>query len=125
MLTLTSPHKTWAHGLPAGAKLGFLCLWTILILRLGGYELALATLAVLGLVASAGRDFAREWVRLMRLLWPFAAIVLLWHLWLGTPAEAVTVILRMVAAVGLANAVTMTTQLTEIIEVLTWARPGL
>ncbi|MGV8987989.1 MAG: energy-coupling factor transporter transmembrane component T family protein [Cypionkella sp.] len=120
MLTLTSPHRTWAHGLPAGVKLGALCVWTVLILQASGVWLVFAALAVVGLAASGGVEFAKVWARMLRPLWPFAAVVLLWHLWLGAPMMAVTIILRMAAAVGLANAVTMTTQLTEIIGVLTW-----
>lgn len=121
MLTLTSPHKTWAHGLPAGAKLAALCLWTVLVLHLDGLWLGLAALVVVALVASGGTRFAATWALMLRPLWPFAAIALLWHLWIGAPWGAVTVILRLGATVGLANAVTMTTQLAQIIAVVTRA----
>ena len=120
MLTLTSPHKTWAHSLPAGAKLAALCLWTGLVLHLTGLSLWLASATVLALVATGGSSFATSWGRMLRPLWPFAAIVLVWQLWIGQPIGAVTVLLRMAATVGLANAVTMTTQLAEIIAVITW-----
>lgn len=121
MLTLTSPHKTWAHSLPAGAKLAALCLWTGLVLHLTGLSLWLASATVLALVATGGSTFATSWARMLRPLWPFAAIVLVWQLWIGQPIGAVTVLLRMGATVGLANAVTMTTQLAQIITVITWA----
>lgn len=124
MLTLTSPHRTWAHGVPAPAKLATLCLWTVLVLHLTGLWLVLAAAAVLFLIASGGWAFALTWAVMLRPLWPFAAIALLWHLWIGQPLAAAPVILRMGATVGLANAVTMTTQLAEIIAVVTWlARP--
>lgn len=124
MLTLTSSHRIWAHGVPAWVKLGCLGLWTVLILQLGGIGLWLAMLAVVLLVASAGRGFAGEWGRMLRPLWPFALLVTLWQLWLGAPLGAVPVLLRMGSAVGLANAVTMTTELAEIIALLSRiARP--
>lgn len=124
MLTLTSSHRTWAHGVPASMKLGTLCLWTFLILGLGEAGLWLAMLGVLALVSSAGRGFALEWARMLRPLWPFVLLVGLWQVWLGAPLGMIPVILRMGAVVGLANAVTMTTELAEIIALLTHiARP--
>jgi biotin transport system permease protein len=105
-------------------KLGFLCLWTVLVLRLAGPWLWAAVLVVLALVASAGRGFGLEWVRMLRPLWPFVLLVALWQVWLGAPLATVPVVLRLGAVVGLANAVTMTTELSEIIALLTrLARP--
>ncbi len=124
MLTLTSSHRTWAHVVPAWVKLGALCLWTVLVLRLGELGLCLAVSGVLAVVASAGRGFAREWAGMLRPLWPFVLLVGLWQVWLGAPLGMIPVVLRMGAVVGLANAVTMTTELTEIIALLTrLARP--
>lgn len=120
MLTLTSPHKTWAHPIPASVKLAALCLWTVVVLHLTGVWLALAAAIVMALVATGGKDFAITWTQMLRPLWPFTAIALIWHLWIGQPMGAITVILRMGATVGLANAVTMTTLLAEILAVVTW-----
>ena len=121
MLTLTSPHRTWAHRLPAGVKLATLCLWTVLVFHLTGLMLWLAALFVVALVASGGKDFGLTWARMLRPLWPFAVVVLLWHLLTRQPVAATTIILRMGATIGLANAVTMTTQLAQIIAVITRA----
>ena len=124
MLTLTSSHRTWAHRVPAWVKLSVLCLWTVLVLRTDGLGLWLAMSSVLALVVSAGRGFAVEWARMLRPLWPFVLLVAVWQLWLGAPLGAFPVILRMGAVVGLANGVTMTTELADIISVLTrLARP--
>ena len=119
MLTLTSPHRTWAHALPAGVKLAALCLWTVLVLRLTGPWLWLAALGVLTLVTTGGKSFALTWTKMLRPLWPFAVVVLLWHLITRQPAEAIPILLRLATTVGLANAVTMTTRLSQIIAVLT------
>ena len=121
MLTLTSPHRTWAHRLPAGVKLATLCLWTVLVFHLTGLMLWLAALFVVALVASGGKDFGLTWARMLRPLWPFAVVVLAWHLLTRQPVAAITIILRMAATIGLANAVTMTTQLAQIIAVITRA----
>ena len=124
MLTLTSPVRTWAHGVPAWVKLGALCLWTVSILRIDGVWLAGAAVLVLALTASGGRLFFAQWLRMLRPLWPFVVLVALWQLWLGAPMAAWPILARLGAAVGLANAVTMTTELAEIIAVLTrLARP--
>lgn len=124
MLTLTSPVRTWAHGVPAWVKLGALCLWTVSILRIDGVWLAGAAVLVLALAASGGRLFFAQWLRMLRPLWPFVVLVALWQLWLGAPMAAWPILARLGAAVGLANAVTMTTELAEIIAVLTrLARP--
>lgn len=124
MLTLTSTHRTWAHRVAAGWKLTAVSVGTFLIVQASGVGLGLAVFSVLALVVSGGAGFAREWAAMLRPLWPFALVVLVWHLWLGEPTAAIPIVLRMGAAVGLANAVTMTTQLTEILDVLTRiARP--
>jgi biotin transport system permease protein len=124
MLTLTSPVRTWAHGLRAWVKLGALCLWTVAVLRMDGLWLAAATALVVGLAASGGRVFFTQWLAMLRPLWPFAVLIMLWQLWLGAPLAAWPILARLGAAVGLANGVTMTTELAEIIALLTHlARP--
>ena len=124
MLTLTSPVRTWAHGVRAWVKLGALCLWTVVLLRIDGVWLAGAVVLVLALAASGGRVFFAQWLAMLRPLWPFIVLITLWQLWLGAPLGAWPIIARLGAAVGLANAVTMTTELAEIITLLTrLARP--
>jgi biotin transport system permease protein len=120
MLTLTYPRPIWAHGVPAGGKLAALALATIGLFALeSAAELAIAALGAAGLTASGGRGFARAALRPLWILWPFVAIVAAWHIWLRDPAGA-AIILRMVSAVALANFVTMTTRLTEMIGVIEW-----
>ena len=63
-------------------------------------------------------------MRLLRPLWPFILIVGLWHLWTDDLAAGAAVLMRMIAAVGLANFVTMTTRLSDMLEVFQrFARP--
>ena len=119
MLTLTSPVKTWAHGVRAWVKLATLCLWTVALLRVDGIWLAGAVVLALILAASGGRVFFAQWLAMLRPLWPFAVVIVLWQVWLGAPMAAWPILARLGAAVALANAVTMTTELAEIIALLT------
>ena len=118
MLTLTSPVETWAHRLPAGLKLAALALATTGLFSLSGVlPIALAFAATVGLVATGGRKFAVAVLRLLWPLWPFVAVVAVWHLWTGEVAGGSVIILRLMTAVTLANAVTMTTRLSDMIAV--------
>ena len=125
MLTLTSPVEIWAHRIPAGLKLAGLSVWTLLLFRVADPGPLVAALAgVLALQASGGATFLAHGMRLLRPLWPFVAVVALWHGWTGDIAGGASVILRMLAAVGAANFVTMTTRLSDMIAVIeTLARP--
>lgn len=118
MLTLTSPVETWAHRVPAGAKLAALAVATTsLFLIVSPLLLAGAFVATGGLYLSGGRRFAGTGLRQLVPLWPFVLIVGLWHLWTSDLAAGAAILLRMVAAVALANFVTMTTRLSDMLAV--------
>lgn len=118
MLTLTSPVETWAHRMRADVKLALLAVATTGLFVLGPPLALAAVLGVMvGLYLSGGTDFAIAGLRLLRPLWPFVLIVALWHLWIGNPVGGLVVILRMLAAVGLANFVTMTTRLSDMVTI--------
>lgn len=119
MLTLTSSVEIWAHKLPAGAKLAALACGTVGLFALTTpMAQGAAALAVLALIASGGRVFARESLGLLRPLLPFIAIVALWHVITGDIEGGAVVILRMTAAVAAANFVTMTTRLSDMLAVI-------
>ena len=121
MISLTSPVKTRAHDWPAGAKLAALCGVTCALFFIQNTGVLLACFAaVLGLYALPGRVFFTAGLRLLWLLWPFIAIVLIWHLWLGDLLDGLGIILRLMTAVALANLVTMTTRLTDMTRVVKW-----
>ena len=118
MLTLTSPVECWAHRQAAGMKLVVLAVATTgLFLDASPWVLAGALLATGGLYLSAGTGFARSGLRLLWPLWPFVAVVGLWHLWTGEVVQGAAILLRMVTAVALANFVTMTTRLSDMLAV--------
>jgi biotin transport system permease protein len=114
MLTLTSPVETALHRWPAAVKLAGLAGLTLGIFALPLAGLAVALAAEVAIALACGAGFAGPWARMFRPLWPFALLVAVWHLWLGAPAEGLAVILRMAAAVGAANLVTMTTKATDM-----------
>jgi biotin transport system permease protein len=125
MLTLTSPVEIWAHRLPAGLKLAALAGATTLLFALHGpLPLALCLAAAVGLYSAGGPRFTAAGLRLLWPLWPFVLVVGLWHLSTGDPMGGLVVLLRMITAVALANFVTMTTRLSDMIAVFQWlARP--
>ena len=90
---------------------------TGLFLVASPWVLAGALLATGGLYLSAGTGFARSGLRLLWPLWPFVAVVGLWHLWTGEVVQGAAILLRMVTAVALANFVTMTTRLSDMLAV--------
>jgi biotin transport system permease protein len=121
MLTLTSPVEIWAHRLPAGLKLGLLAVATtgLFVLTAPAF-LAVAFLGLVALYATGGLAFARTGLRLLWPLWPFVLIVALWHLWSRDLTGGAVILLRMVTAVGLANFVTLTTRLSDMIAIFQW-----
>lgn len=121
MISLTSPVRTWAHGWPAGAKLGGLCAATLLLFFIESVPVHFAIFgSVLLVYALPGRLFFSGGVRRLWLLWPFVLVVLLWHKWDGTAAQGGAICLRLLSAVALANLVTMTTRLTDMLAVIRW-----
>jgi biotin transport system permease protein len=118
MLTLTSPVETWAHRVPAGAKLAALAVVTTILVQMHGAAVALAAGAVAALHLSMGIAFARHGLRMLRPLWPFLVVLAVWHGWTGEWAAGLEIAGKMLAAVALANLVTMTTRLDDLIAVV-------
>jgi biotin transport system permease protein len=118
MLTLTSPVETRAHRVPAGAKLAALAVATTILVQLNGVAVAAAGAAVVALHLSLGRTFTGHALRMLRPLWPFLLVLALWHGWTGEGARGLEIAGKMLAAVALANLVTMTTRLDDLIAVV-------
>ncbi|QIZ81688.1 energy-coupling factor transporter transmembrane component T [Thalassovita gelatinovora] len=121
MISLTSPVRTRAHDLPAGLKLGLLLLATVALAASADLRFHIAAfLSALGLYSLPGVRFLRGGLSRLRILWPFVAVVLLWHLVTRDISAGLVICLRMVTAVGLANLVTMTTRLSDMMAVIRW-----
>ncbi|WP_298905007.1 energy-coupling factor transporter transmembrane protein EcfT [uncultured Aliiroseovarius sp.] len=121
MISLTSPIETRAHGWPAGLKLAGLCVVTIVLFQMQSLWFHLAAFATtLTLYALPGQSFLRAGLRALKVLWPFVVLVGIYHLIIRSPVDGLVIILRMLTAVGLANLVTMTTRLSDMIAVVRW-----
>lgn len=116
MLTLTAPFETRLHRLPAAAKLAVLAGATAALLPLADLRLIGAAAGLTAaLYAAQGPRFALYGARMLRPLWPFLLVLALWHLWTGDPGRGAAIGLKMLSAVALANLVTMTTRLDDMI----------
>lgn len=120
MISLTSPVETRAHGWPAGIKLAALCVSTVLLflsddlwVQSGAFIAVMA-----GYLALGGMDFLRAGLRSLKILTMFLVIIAVWHAVTGTWVDGAVVALRLLAAVSLANLVTMTTRLTDMTDVV-------
>ena len=103
MISLTSPVRTRAHDWPAGAKLAGLCLASAGLFFVTDPLAQAAILgAVLVLYALPGWLFLVSGLRKLRVLWPFVAVVLVWHLWTGSATQGAVIVIRLVSAVALA-----------------------
>ena len=119
MISLTSPVKTRAHGWPAGLKLGALCLASVVLFALPNVWWQVGAASLTGLLyALPGPVFLRHGVRRLWPLWPFVVLILAWHIATGAAAQGGMIALRMLSAVALANLVTMTTSLSEMMQVV-------
>jgi biotin transport system permease protein len=115
MLTLTSPVETPWHRIPAPVKLALLAIWTAGLFWIGSPAFLLAAVVFIAILhAFGGKVFAAHALAMLRPLWPFVAVVAVWHVWTDDIRGGLVVILRMCAAVGAANLVTMTTRLDDM-----------
>ncbi|KAB7616320.1 energy-coupling factor transporter transmembrane protein EcfT [Amylibacter sp. SFDW26] len=119
MLALTLPRKTKAHAIPAGWKLAGLAIVSALVFPIANIFLLsglLVGVAILHLLL--GRDVLRYAIWMMRPIAVFAAVILLFHIFTSDFIAGLSIILRMLTLVALANLVTMTTKLSEMITIV-------
>ena len=121
MISLTSPVETWAHRWPAGLKLGLLCVATMVLFAVQHLQWHLIFFGIaFVLYALPGRRFWVSGLRRLMVLWPFVVLIVLWHFITADLGAGVVIVLRMVTAVALANLVTMTTRLSDMMGVVRW-----
>lgn len=125
MLALTSPVRTPFHRVPAGAKLLGLAVFTFGVALIDAPALMLPPLALVAvLYAICGARFAVSGLRALKPLWIFVAVILVWHALTDDLARGAMLAARILATVALANLVTMTTRLEDLIAVVdTLLRP--
>ena len=121
MISLTSPVETWAHRWPAGLKLSLLCVATMVLFSVQSlyWHVLFLGLAVL-LYALPGPQFLGAGLHRLRVLWPFVLVILAWHFIISDLIFGLVIVSRMLTAVALANLVTMTTRLSDMMGVVRW-----
>lgn len=118
MISLYLAQRTWMHDVPAGWKLAALALLSLLVTPFDNLPMMAAMVAVvLALYASLGREALRQ-IALLRPIVPLLAILFAIHWWNGDPRLGLVAVLRLVGMMLLANAVTMTTRMDEMMDVI-------
>ena len=80
MLALTTPYQTIFHRWPASLKVVMLLAFTTGLMLIQTQMLLLCAVGLpFCLIASQGRGYLWFSLKLLRPLWPFVAIILLWH----------------------------------------------
>jgi biotin transport system permease protein len=118
MLTLNSRIDTPLHRWPAGVKLAGLCAVSVALFAAPASITGAALLLVAACYGAQGRDFATQGLAMLRPLWPFAVILILWHVATRDMVQGATILARLVTLVALANLVTMTTRLDDMLAVV-------
>lgn len=115
ILSMTLSRRTWLHGIGAGKKLIFLLIFSILIVPLDRIDfLSVACAGVFMLYAAAGWEAVRQFRLLLSLL-PILGVILVAYALIETLEAGLIICLRVCALVALANLVTMTTRMDDML----------
>lgn len=115
MISLYLGQQTWLHRVPAGAKLALLAVSSVALFPVQHWwAQSLALAVVLGLYTSVGRIALRQLV-LLRPLLPLFALIFALQWWSFSWQEALTLVLRMSSLVLLANLITLTTRMDDML----------
>ena len=116
MLSLYLPTRTWAHRVQAGPKLAGLCLISIAMLPVDDLAvMCLFMMAVLALYAALGKDACRQ-LAVLRPLVPILVVLFGLHLWVTGWEDGFISIGRLLSMAMLANAVTTTTTMSDMMD---------
>ncbi|WP_310618555.1 energy-coupling factor transporter transmembrane component T family protein [Flexibacterium corallicola] len=116
MISLYLPVNSWAHRLPAGFKLLVLCGLSLVFIPFDYWWTPAVLLAfALALYVSLGKQGVQA-LKVVRPLFWVMGIMFAFHVFLGTYLEGISVILRLLAMVLLANFVTITTPLEAMMD---------
>ena len=115
MISVYSSDLTWLHKIRAGRKLLFLMLTSVFILPIKEVQiLCCFLLFVIILYFSLGKSFWKK-IILIRPIIPLLVIILLIQVWMGSFWDGIGIICRLVAMILLANLISISTRMTDII----------
>jgi biotin transport system permease protein len=101
-------------------KLAVVALVTTVMVTLSTpWQAGLAVLLTAVLYLCCGVPLVRAGLRALRPLWLFALLIMVWHLIIADPWTGLTLLGRIVTAVGVANLATMTTRFDDMLATLT------
>lgn len=121
MLTLTSEIRTPLHDWRAGNKLSLLSIAIVTLFLLNSPILLAGAAGLTALLYLAfGTKFAAHGLRMLKPLRFFLGFILLWQVVLGDPVTGFAIVLRLATAVSLANLVTLSTRLDDLIDLVIW-----
>ncbi|WP_319529748.1 energy-coupling factor transporter transmembrane component T [uncultured Cohaesibacter sp.] len=125
MLSLTVNEKTWLHGISVPLKLGLLAIITLLMMPVNSWWVSCILAAlVAALYLSAGTSFARLGLKYLRPLFWLLGLIFLYHVLTDRAEDGFAICLKIFAMVGLANLVTMSSRLDDMMAVVDWlSRP--
>ncbi|MCY4185863.1 MAG: energy-coupling factor transporter transmembrane protein EcfT [Rhodobacteraceae bacterium] len=119
MLNLNSPIKTPYHRLPVVWKLAILSITTIVVYQLENHLiLVVLLLAMFLLNLMPGINFLKLAIRNLSPIIPFMVFILLWHVFTGSTVQGMVLLVKFMIVISLANLVTMTSQLDEMIALI-------
>ena len=95
------------------------CICSVTLFLLDAVQLQLvAFLTCCLLYLSAGPTFFYAGVKRLLFLWPIILIILIWHGLTGTALQGLGMTLRLVSIIALSNLMTMTSRLTDLLELV-------
>ncbi|SFF82152.1 energy-coupling factor transporter transmembrane component T family protein [Neptunomonas qingdaonensis] len=118
MISLYLSHSSWLHRWPAGIKLGLLAGCSMMILPVVRLDLMIALLLATGLLYTTLGDRGWRHLEMLRPLLPFLAVIMLFHLWAASLYEGSVSVLRLVIMFLLANLITLTTRMSDMMAAL-------
>ena len=125
MLSLTVEQRSWMHHWPVWLKLSILCLFTLVLWPLNDWRVLLgANVPVVLLYLSAGKSFTKLGAQRLKPLLYLIAIIFAYQVVTVQIEEGLAICFKLVATVSLANLVTMTSRLDDMMAVIeTLAKP--
>ncbi|MCP5074260.1 MAG: energy-coupling factor transporter transmembrane protein EcfT [Rhodobacteraceae bacterium] len=119
MLTLTLEQQSWAHRVPVGWKLLALLVATLVLFPFQHpVWLMVALLGVAALYVSLGVAAMRTGAAMLKPVVMFCGIIMAYHLLTSRVGLGMTIVLKILVLVGLANFVTMTSRLDAMMDVV-------
>ena len=118
MLVLSLEQKTWAHRIPVGWKLLVLLAATLVLFPVERLDVLMTLLGLEAILyASLGRTAFKTGLRMLSPIFVICGFILVYHLLTDRLQSGLSIVAKIVVLVGLANAVTMTSRLQDMMDV--------